>query len=229
MSFFSKIKSLFSRGEAVSWRTAVAAVRREYTGSPLTEDTAGNDPLPLFEQWYSEAAEKSMFDANAFVLGTCAQGKPKTRVVLLKGFDEKGFVFYTSYESDKGSEMGENPSVSMLFFWPEVFRQLRIEGTAEKVSEEESDVYFNSRPRISRISAIVSPQSRVIESRAKLEEKQTQLNKSSVELSRPESWGGYRVVPNRYEFWQGRTGRLHDRILFELDAEKSWKRSRLAP
>lgn len=230
---FSWIKSWFKKRDVSSWRTAVAAVRREYTGVPLTEVTAGDAPFALFETWFSEAAAQSLFDANAFVLSTSQNGQPHSRVVLLKGYDEGGFVFYTNYDSDKGNEIAENPNVAMNFSWPESFRQLRIEGEAVKITANESDAYFNSRPAESNMSAVISPQSRVVSSREELEDALNNLKDSLSDgsLKRPESWGGFRIVPKRYEFWQGRTGRLHDRIVFVKDAAgpNGWKKMRLAP
>jgi len=230
---FRSVKSWFRKRDVASWRAAVAAVRREYTGAPLSEEAAGDDPLQLFERWYADAADASLFDANAFVLSTSTNGQPHGRVVLLKGFDERGFVFYTNYESDKGRQLSANPQVAITFNWPEVFRQLRIEGIVEKIPAEESDAYFNSRPSESNLGAVVSPQSREISGREELETKLQQLkNKTgSNPLRRPQNWGGYRVKPSRYEFWQGRTGRLHDRIIFESpqNGEVGWIKKRLAP
>ena len=228
------LKNWMKKRDVASWRTAVAAVRREYTGEPLTEEYAGDDPFILFEKWYADAAEQSLFDANSFVLSTAADGKPRSRVVLLKGFDETGFVFYTNYDSDKGREIEVNPHVCVNFNWPESFRQLRIEGKAERISDEESDAYFNSRPFESNLSAVVSPQSRTVNSREELELAQSRLreehDKGGEPLKRPSNWGGYRIVPDTYEFWQGRTGRLHDRITFEKSSDgKGWRKSRLAP
>lgn len=210
-------------------------MRREYTGEPLTEEIAGDDPLQLFEQWYAEAAEQSLFDANAFVLSTVSDNRPHGRVVLLKGFDERGLVFYTNYESDKARQIEANPEVSLTFNWPESFRQLRAEGQAERISRKESDAYFNARPTESNLSAVISPQSRVVESRQWLEQKQdvlkTSLQDTGETLKRPENWGGYRIRPRYWEFWQGRTGRLHDRIVFIQDETNPavWKKQRLAP
>ncbi|MCH8485518.1 MAG: pyridoxamine 5'-phosphate oxidase [Candidatus Cyclonatronum sp.] len=229
------IKSWFSKRDVQTWRTAVAAMRREYTGEPLTEEAAGANPLELFERWYAEAAEQSLFDANAFVLSTVSENRPHARVVLLKGFDERGLVFYTNYESDKARQIDANPEVALTFNWPESFRQLRIEGTASRISGAESDAYFNARPAESNLSAVISPQSRPVESRQWLEEKQealkTELQVSGKPLERPANWGGYRIMPKYWEFWQGRTGRLHDRIAFIPDASRpnTWKTQRLAP
>lgn len=210
-------------------------MRREYTGEPLTEEIAGNDPLRLFEQWYAEAAEQSLFDPNAFVLSTVSENRPHARVVLLKGFNERGLVFYTNYESDKAKQIEANPEVCLTFNWPESFRQLRAEGRAVRISAEESDAYFNSRPTESNLSAVISPQSRVVESRQWLEQQQEAL-KASLEtsgkpLTRPHNWGGYRITPRYWEFWQGRTGRLHDRIVFIPDETRpgTWHKQRLAP
>lgn len=217
--------------EIATVSTAVAALRREYAGQPLTEESAGDDPVAFFGKWFSEAVELSKYDPNAMVLSTCVDGKPSGRLVLLKGFDQRGFVFFTNYDSRKSKEIQENPNVALTFNWPELFRQLRIEGVAEPVSAEESDDYFNSRPRESNYSAMASPQSSEIESREELEKRLEEVKNQwsrKEKLERPDNWGGYRVKPALIEFWQGRTNRLHDRIRFNK-VNGAWQKKRLAP
>jgi pyridoxamine 5'-phosphate oxidase len=259
------IKKIFHR-TTQNTRMAVAAIRREYTGEPLTEEQTSPDPFVQFENWFGEAVRLSTFDPSAMFLATAAAGDPDPlaatdkrleadrmyrpgnpvpgttdhpttanhltvsgRVVLLKGFDENGFVFYTHYESRKGMQLNDNPRASLTFYWPEMVRQVCIEGIALRIPADESDAYFDSRPAGSRISAIASPQSRTVQGRSELEARTEKVRKSG-NLSRPENWGGYRLCPDRIEFWQGRPNRLHDRILFTRDMEHSpWKMERLAP
>ncbi len=229
------LKKWLKKNDVSTWRTAVSALRREYTGEPLTEENSGDDPIKLFDRWFDEAAKSAMFDANSFVLSTVdSEHKPHSRIVLLKGFEENGFVFFTNYESAKCQDIFENPFVSVNFNWPELFRQLRIEGVAEKTSSEESDAYFASRPRKSNLSALASAQSSKISGREELEENYNTLDKQwagQKEIKRPENWGGIRIKPTKFEFWQGRTGRLHDRIVFEKpnENEANWEKYRLAP
>lgn len=225
------IKEWFRKRDVTSWRTATAALRREYAGGPLMERAVGDDPLLLFEQWFASAAQNVKYDVNAFVLSTAAEGRPAARVVLLKGFDERGFVFYTNYESDKAKEIASNPNVSLTFHWQEEFRQVRIEGVAGKLPAVESDRYFASRPAESNFSAMASPQSRVVSGREELDGRLREVRDRFAGKGnppRPANWGGFRIVPNRYEFWQGRTNRLHDRIVFEL-VDGTWLKKRLAP
>ncbi|TVQ07874.1 MAG: pyridoxamine 5'-phosphate oxidase [Balneolaceae bacterium] len=218
---------------------AVAAIRREYTGEPLTEEQTNPDPFVQFENWFGEAVRLSTFDPSAMFLATATANEADTdtsgrimvsgRVVLLKGFDERGFVFYTHYESRKGMQLNDNPRASLTFYWPEMVRQVCIEGIAARIPAGESDAYFDSRPAGSRISAIASPQSRTVQGRSELEARTEKVRKSG-NLTRPENWGGYRLCPDRIEFWQGRPNRLHDRILFTREMEHSpWKMERLAP
>lgn len=237
------IKKIFHR-TTQNARMAVAAIRREYTGEPLTEDEINPDPFVQFENWFGEAVRLSTFDPSAMFLATSAaavadkeagfgtadtQASVSGRVVLLKGFDERGFVFYTHYESRKGRQLAVNPRASLTFYWPEMVRQVCIEGITEKVTAVESDTYFNSRPAGSRISAIASPQSRTVAGRADLEARTVSVREKG-DLSRPENWGGYRLRPDRIEFWQGRPNRLHDRILFTRQSDVlPWKMERLAP
>ncbi len=197
----------------------------------LDEAIAGGDPLLFFDKWFREAEAAQITEINAMTLATAdAQNRPHARIVLLKGMDDAGFVFFTNYDSDKGREIAANAQVSLLFFWKELERQVRIEGTIEKVSAADSDTYFQSRPVGSRIGAWASPQSREIPHRHILDTNYARYEQefSGVEVPRPPHWGGYRVVPSRMEFWQGRSSRMHDRILFTREGGE-WKRSRLAP
>jgi pyridoxamine 5'-phosphate oxidase len=208
----------------------IANLRRDYLGKPLLEDEAGLDPFVLFERWFADAREKEP-DPVAMTLATATrQGRPNARVVLLKGFDARGFVFYTNYNSRKARELGETQRATLLFFWPSHERQVRIEGTVEKVSPEESDAYFAQRPLDSRISVYASRQSEPVESRQALDALFAQAAKRfpDGQVPRPDWWGGYRVIAEAFEFWQGRIGRLHDRLRYERDGG-GWKRERLAP
>lgn len=212
--------------------TTLAALRRNYALESLSESDTAADPFAQFKAWFSEALNSQLLEPNAMTLATAdRQGRPSARIVLLKGLDEKGFVFYTNYESRKGREMAENPQAALLFNWLELERQIRIEGAIEKVSAAESEAYFQSRPVGSQIGAWASPQSRVIDSREALEQRvaaaQAQYQGLSV-LPLPPFWGGYRLVPDVVEFWQGRESRLHDRIRYTW-TENTWHKARLAP
>jgi pyridoxamine 5'-phosphate oxidase len=209
----------------------ISNIRREYLGQPLTEEDAGFDPLVLFDRWFTAARDKEV-DANAMSLATATTGgRPSIRTVLLKGYGPDGFVFYTNYSSRKAREMAANPHVTLMFFWPMAERQVRIEGTAAMVSAAESDEYFASRPLESRISVYASRQSDVIESRAALDARFAEASRrfASGDVPRPEWWGGYRVTPGEIEFWQGRVGRLHDRLRYTRRPDGAWARDRLAP
>jgi pyridoxamine 5'-phosphate oxidase len=209
----------------------VSNLRREYRGQPLLEDEAGLDPIALFDRWFTAACDVDN-DANAMSLATATtDGLPSIRTVLLKGYGPDGFVFYTNYDSRKAREMASNPRVSLMFFWAAPERQVRIEGTAAKVSPVESDAYFASRPLESRLSVYASRQSEIIESRQALDARFEAVSKRfpDGQVSRPEWWGGYRVAPHEIEFWQGRVGRLHDRLRYVLQPDGSWRRERLAP
>ena len=197
----------------------------------LEEDSVGEEPFSFFSKWFNEANIAQITEVNAMTLATVGHGNaPHARIVLLKGLDDTGFVFFTNYDSAKGRDISSNQNVALVFFWKELERQVRIEGIIEKVSAADSDAYFNSRPEGSRLGAWASPQSREISDRAILDSNYEKYQKefSGSTIPRPPHWGGYRVVPNHIEFWQGRSSRMHDRIVFTLHDNK-WKRSRLAP
>ena len=210
----------------------LAALRRNYTRESLSETGVKADPFQQFEHWFREALDSQLPEPNAMTVASATRdGRPSARTMLLKGFDHQGFVFYTNYESRKGGELDENPRAALLFTWLELERQVRIEGTVERVSEEESQAYFQSRPRGSQIGAWASPQSRVVPGREVLETKVEELAetfKHDETLPRPPYWGGYRVIPAAIEFWQGRENRLHDRIRY-THTGSGWKIERLAP
>jgi pyridoxamine 5'-phosphate oxidase len=210
---------------------SIADLRKDYTLNGLTEADAAPDPIEQFQAWFSQALAARLPEPNAMVLATVgADGQPSARVVLLKGVDERGFVFYTNYDSRKGRELEGGGRAALVFYWAELERQVRVEGVAERVSTEESDAYFASRPPGSRIGAAASPQSRVIASRDELERRVAELSAQHPQgdIARPAHWGGYRVRPAVVEFWQGRPSRLHDRIRYRLDGGK-WAMERLAP
>ena len=209
----------------------IKALRNEYKKGKLKDDSVYENPVKQFEKWFEQALSSEIQDANAMSFATATiDGKPSVRTVLLKEFDENGFVFFTNYGSRKGKEIADNPIGAILFFWKELERQVRIEGKIEKTSSGESDAYFDSRTLESRISAFVSPQSQAIPDRKYLEDRWSGYIKSAdtVGISRPENWGGYRLLPDRFEFWQGRPNRLHDRILY-IKSNGTWNISRLAP
>ncbi|MBK8968088.1 MAG: pyridoxamine 5'-phosphate oxidase [Lewinellaceae bacterium] len=212
--------------------TDIAALRRNYTQESLSKTAANPDPIAQFDHWFSEAMNSALPEPNAMTLATATpDGKPSARIVLLKSFDHQGFVFYTNYESQKGQELDNNPQAALLFCWLELERQVRIEGSVERVTPAESKAYFQSRPRESQIGAWASPQSRVIEGRFVLEEKVQELAttfKHDAVLPLPAFWGGYRVRPDVVEFWQGRESRLHDRIRYTRE-KIGWTIERLAP
>jgi pyridoxamine 5'-phosphate oxidase len=212
---------------------SLADMRRDYTRDGLTEAQAPADPYALFGQWFEEAVrtEQPPVEANACWLATVdGEGQPHCRVLLLKGVDAQGFVFYTNYDSAKGRQLAAQPRAAMTFFWPALERQVRIEGLVEQVSAEESDAYYRVRPLGSRLGAWASPQSQVIANRYELEQRLTEVQQRFVdgEPSRPPFWGGYRLKPQRIEFWQGRSSRLHDRLDYQR-TEDGWQRQRLAP
>jgi pyridoxamine-phosphate oxidase len=207
-------------------------LRQDYTAATLSEKDTKADPINQFEQWFNDALAAKLHEPNAMTLATASpSGKPSARIVLMKGFNQHGFIFYTNYLSRKGKEITKNPQGAITFFWGELQRQVRIEGTIEKLSKEDSERYFHSRPRGSQIGAVVSPQSQEIEGRDELEKKWNQLEAeyADKDVPKPSFWGGYILNPQLIEFWQGRTSRLHDRILFKKVDKKSWKKVRLAP
>ena len=196
---------------------------------PLNEAELDADPLRQFAVWFEEAGAAGVRAPEAMALATAtSDGRPSVRMVLLKGFDERGFVFFTGYESRKGAELAANPRAALLFHWDALGRQVRIEGTVERVSEAESDAYFRSRPRGAQISATVSPQSRVVESRASLEALAAELEAGGDDIPRPPTWGGFRIRPETYELWQHRANRLHDRLRYRRNGG-GWTIERLAP
>lgn len=210
----------------------IADIRKEYKLQTLSEDDVSKDPIAQFDKWWQEAVHSGIDEVNAMTLATTtADGMPDARIVLLKGFDAAGFTFFTNYDSAKGQQLLENPRATLVFFWKELERQVRISGLVSLTSEKVSDDYFNSRPEGSRLGAWASPQSKPIESREWLEANEKKLREEYAggPVTRPPHWGGYLVKPVRMEFWQGRPSRLHDRISFSLQGNGKWKIERLAP
>jgi pyridoxamine 5'-phosphate oxidase len=211
---------------------SIADIRKSYTMGSFNETDAHENAMEQFNIWWQQALASEILEVNALTLATVdSENKPHARIVLLKGFNDAGFVFYTNYHSNKGKDLAQNPSAALVIFWKELERQIRIEGTITQLSAQESDDYFYSRPLESQIGAISSPQSQIIPNRAWLEEKEAALKASFAQNlpKRPENWGGYRVKPSSLEFWQGRPSRLHDRIKYSLINEDQWKIERLAP
>lgn len=203
--------------------------RKSYTKDSISIETSAENPFVQFHDWFELAENQTVFEPNAMILSTVdSQNRPSSRVVLLKEYSEaKGFVFFTNYNSRKGQNLASNPNASLLFFWESLEKQVRIEGVVEKLSAEESDEYFYSRPLENQIGAIISPQSQKIESTEFLADRYKEVE-TSGNIKRPESWGGYTLKANYFEFWQGKIGRLHDRITYELQGN-TWLRSRIAP
>ena len=223
--------------------SSIADIRKDYKLASLDEADVASNPINQFTRWWNEAVSSQIDEVNAMTLATAnAAGTPSARIVLLKGYDANGFVFFTNYESDKAKNLAQNPKAAIIFFWKELERQIRIEGTVEKVSAADSDRYFNSRPAASRIGAWASPQSAVIENRLVIEQNVERYSSifANDSIERPDHWGGYIVKPISIEFWQGRSSRLHDRIRYTLEnsaynaatdtrSDANWKIERLAP
>lgn len=212
--------------------SSIADLRQNYTLAGLSEAELNSDPIAQFNVWFQQALDADLLEPNAMTIATATpDGKPTARIVLLKGVDQRGFVFYTNYESQKGQQLIANPYAALVFLWDKLERQIRIEGKVVKLDREESAAYFHSRPKASQLGAWASAQSRVIPNREVLEQKledlQTQYKDETVPI--PEHWGGFRVVPNRIEFWQGRPSRLHDRLVYDLKDDHSWQIQRLSP
>lgn len=209
----------------------IASIRKEYTLKSLDKNDVHHDPIVQFNSWMKEAIDSQALEANAMTLSTLGEdGHPNARIVLLKEVDH-GFVFFTNYESEKGRELIQHPHAALTFFWPELERQVRVLGKVEKITAEESDEYYFSRPLGSQIGAWTSPQSEKISSREVLDEKLKAMEDrfAKEEIQRPPFWGGFRLIPHQIEFWQGRPSRLHDRILYENAGQNHWEISRLAP
>jgi pyridoxamine 5'-phosphate oxidase len=212
-------------------RNYINTLRHDFSKESLDEKDVHQNPITQFSKWFQEAVDAKANEPNAMTVSTVsADGKPSSRILLLRNFDDNGFVFYTNYTSRKGEEIAVNPNAALLFFWPELERQVRIEGVLSKQTSKESDLYFNSRPRASKLGAWTSAQSKVVANRKVLDEEYEKLSKKYTEenIPRPEYWGGYVLKPHMIEFWQGRLSRLHDRIQYTL-REGEWKIERLAP
>jgi pyridoxamine 5'-phosphate oxidase len=226
------IQNISGHIQGKSLRQLVANFRNEYISNGINETELKDNPIDQFEVWLNEAVKNKLQEPNTMFLSTATpEGKPSGRVILLKGFDEHGFVFYTNYDSRKGHELSNNHFASLTFLWLELFKQVRIEGTVQRISATESDNYFNSRPRNNQIGAWVSNQSQAIADRKVLENKMTEIEKQfgGKPIPRPKNWGGYCLSPTAVEFWLGRASRLHDRILYQLQDDNTWTKQRLAP
>ncbi len=210
----------------------IADIRRDYKLKSLDETDMAADPFSQFTHWWQEAVNSDIDEVNAMTLATATTtGFPSARIVLLKGYSESGFIFFSNYLSHKGKELQDNPYAALVFFWKELERQIRIEGTVEKISGEESDRYFQTRPLLSRIGAWASPQSENVKDRNIIEHKFADMEKQfgTADIPRPPHWGGYIVKPRLFEYWQGRRSRLHDRIQYTIDSAGRWQMERLAP
>lgn len=226
------LKTITNHFQTKSIRQLVSNFRNEYISNGINEADLKSNPIDQFENWFNEAVNNKLNEPNVMHLSTAtADGKPSGRIMLLKGFDERGFIFFTNYDSRKGKELTENSFAAMTFLWLELYKQVRIEGTVQAVSTIESDNYFNSRPRGSQISAWVSSQSKPITDRTELEKKVDEIEKQfqGNPVPRPDHWGGFCLSPVLIEFWQGRANRLHDRIQYKLEKNNSWTKQRLSP
>lgn len=213
-------------------KSNLAAIRSDYQKKSLSKREVSANPMDQFEHWFEEATSAEINEPTAMNLSTVDKnGRPTARIVLLKGINDSAFQFYTNYDSQKAQDLARNPFAALTFFWPELERQIRIEGKVEKLSALTSENYFSSRPRESQIGAWASPQSQVIENRYMLEENVKNLKKKydGKDVPRPQHWGGYQLVPDKLEFWQGRSSRLHDRIVYRLGPDNHWMIERLAP
>ncbi|WP_017729873.1 pyridoxamine 5'-phosphate oxidase [Nafulsella turpanensis] len=210
----------------------IADIRKDYTKRVLNRQETVENPIEQFRRWFKEAQEAEVPEINAMNLSTVGKnGRPSARIVLLKDITEKGFVFYTNYQSRKGKELEEHPFAALTFFWPELERQVRVEGKIKKVDQATAEAYFSSRPRGSQLGAWASPQSQEIDKRGLLEVREKEFEERFAEnpIPKPEHWGGYELIPDYVEFWQGRSSRLHDRIAYDLVNGTQWQRKRLAP
>jgi len=210
---------------------SISSLRVNYSKAILSKKNSSPNPMMQFRKWFNEALDSQILEANAMSLATVGDdGRPSSRIVLIKKFDEKGFTWFTNFKSRKGYELSKTPYGALLFHWPELERQVRIEGQVERIPEDESEIYFRSRPLKSRLSAITSAQSRPIGSRKILEARYLKIEQEhGKNPQRPKHWGGYRLSPTILEFWQGRRSRLHDRIIYTLDKNSKWQRQRLQP